>query len=70
MHARKTLRVRVRSSNPLVWVSTVRHALRRSGAQDDEIARFSSDAFEHEEADEMRAVCLEWAEIELDEGSP
>lgn len=60
------IRLRVDSDNPLVWVSEVRLALRRSGVERDEIRRFSARALGAGADDEaIRQVCSDWAAIEI-----
>lgn len=59
------IHVAPKSRNPLVWVSEVRHALRRSGVGRDEIERFSDSAFASGRYDDMRRVCSAWADLDL-----
>lgn len=58
------IRVRVESSNPLVVISAIREALRRAGADRDEIARFSDQAFTSRDLADLRQVCRSWAVVE------
>lgn len=57
------VRVAVASGNPLVWVSAVRLALRRAGADRGAIDRFSREAFAADEAAGVRRACQRWVEV-------
>lgn len=59
------LRVEVASRHPLVWVSGVRQALRRAGADRGEIRRFSDAALGVAEPEGIRRVCSSWARVEM-----
>lgn len=61
------IRLKVSSDRPLVWVSEVRHALRRLGVDRDEIQAFSSAAIDAGPDDAVRRVCTAWATIEHDD---
>jgi hypothetical protein len=59
------LRIAVHSRHPLVWVSGVRQALRRAGADRGEIRRFSDAALGAAEPEGIRRVCASWARVEM-----
>ena len=59
------IRVHVESPNPLVVISAIRDALRRAGADREEIARFSHQAFtSRDDPSALRRVCRSWAVVE------
>jgi hypothetical protein len=53
-------RVRLRSRNPIALVSAVRLALRRAGADHDEIDRFTEEALGAADPAEIRRSCRRW----------
>lgn len=67
------IRVRLRSRHPLVAVSAIRHALRRSGVDRDEIRRFTDEALAGATASvapsvepptaRISSVCSAWARV-------
>jgi len=59
------IRLSFHSRNPLVWVSEVRQALRRSGATRDEIQRFSASALAARGGDDTLRICTAWADVRL-----
>ena len=59
------IHVQLHSRNPFALVSAVRQALRRSRIDPGEIYRFTEEALQSEEPGKMRAVCADWAEIEV-----
>ena len=59
------LHVRLRTANPLALVSAVRLGLRRCGVDPGLIRRFTEEALASEEPRHVRAVCEEWADVEL-----
>lgn len=60
------LEVTVHSANPILWVSVVRHALRRNGADDGLIQRFTETALAAGEPERIRSVVSSWAKVDLD----
>lgn len=70
------LTVGVTSSHPLALIGAVRQALRRNGADEDEVARFSGEAFARargvgewrkEEGEGLRELCRSWVRLEVRE---
>ena len=59
------IRVRTRSHNPLALVAAIREELRRARAGDEEIRRFSRQAFAVGEPRRIREVCRHWAVVEI-----
>ena len=59
------LQIRLSSSNPFVWVSAARLAMRRSRIDSEEIAQFTDEALESDEPVKMRDVCARWVRIGL-----
>lgn len=57
--------VALHSRNPYAWVSSVRQALRTSGAPREEIHRFSSAALSGDDAAATWQVVSSWVEAEL-----
>lgn len=65
------IRVRLRSRHPLAAVSAIRHALRRSGVERDEIRRFTDEALAGAAASSagenasgrISSVCTAWARV-------
>ena len=55
--------VRVRSRHPLVWVSSVRYALRRAGVDAEQIDRFSSEALTARSGRCQRQICTHWVTV-------
>lgn len=64
------IRVSLKTRNSLAVVAAIRHALRQAGASAEEIDRFSRQALTTEGSDERLRVCLEWADVEANGGSP
>lgn len=59
------IHVRLRSSNPFALISAVRLALRKSHIDQIEINRFTEEALDCEEPQQMRRVCEDWAEVKV-----
>ncbi len=59
------IHVRLRSSNPFALISAVRLALRRSHVDQVEINRFTKEALDSDEPQQMRRVCEDWAEVKV-----
>ena len=59
------IHIRLRSNNPFALISAVRLALRRSDVDPGEIHRFTQEALDCDEAQSMRQVCADWAEVEV-----
>jgi hypothetical protein len=59
------IRVTLHSRNPCALIGAVRQALREAGVDRDEIRSFSRQAFESPDEADVRAVCGEWARLEL-----
>jgi hypothetical protein len=57
-------RVRVRSPNPMALVSAVRLALRRAGADHDEIDRFTEEALAAGDPSEIRRSARRWVPLD------
>lgn len=55
-----TVRVSIRSSNPLALIAAIRLALRRAGVDRDEIARFSDQALSTSDVERQLQVCRSW----------
>lgn len=60
------LAVTVHSANPILWVSAVRHALRRNGADNGLIDRFTESALAAGEPEGIKSVVSSWAKVDLD----
>lgn len=58
------IRIAMLSENPLAWVSAVRAALRRAGADRSEIDRFSSEAWSAQDSGELASLCRRWVRLE------
>lgn len=56
------IRVALRTANPLVLVSAVRHALWRAGVPGEKIREFSSQALDETDAEGIRRVCDAWVD--------
>ena len=54
------IRVKVRTSNPLVLVAAVRQALRHAGVDPADIRRFSDEALADRDLHSTRRVCSRW----------
>jgi hypothetical protein len=54
----------MRSENPLAWVSAVRSALRRAGADRTEIDRFSNEAWSAGDPGELASLCRRWVRLD------
>lgn len=59
------VQVRLHTRNPFALVSAVRLGLRRSHVDGREIDRFTEEALEAREPDQMRDVCATWVAVEL-----
>ena len=59
------VQVTLHSRNPCALIGAVRQALRAAGVDRDEIRTFSRQAFECTDEDRVRAVCHQWASLEL-----
>lgn len=58
------IRIAIVSENPLAWVSAVRLALRRAGADRSEIDRFSTEAWTAGDPAEVESLCRRWVRLE------
>lgn len=58
------IRIAMQSGNPLAWVSAVRLALRRAGADRSEIDRFSDEAWSAGDPDELASLCRRWVRLD------
>lgn len=58
------IRIAIASENPLAWVSAVRLALRRAGADRSEIERFSSEAWSAGDPGELASLCRRWVRLD------
>lgn len=58
------IHIAMRSENPLAWVSAVRSALRRAGADRTEIDRFSNEAWSAGDPGELATLCRRWVRLD------
>ena len=64
------IHVSMRTPNPLVLISAVRHALRRAGIERHEIARFSDEALTVPDPERRRQICRDWVDTTRTESDP